>query len=155
MVLSITPMCAWLTRPASRIPSRCVARAPCPSPLPALPLAWLSLAHRPCQPCLLPARTHCPYPWLVPLRLSSAGLGTVLLTPTPSGGTTHLNATRALDTFAADLQNYPENAFSLRGTAMALKALGRVEAARGFDERASIAWQFADVPLRSPCPQLA
>ena len=91
----------------------------------------------------------------MPLRLSSAGLGTVLLTPTPSGGTTHLNATRALDTFAADLQNYPENAFSLRGTAMALKALGRVEAARGFDERASIAWQFADVPLRSPCPQLA
>ena len=71
----------------------------------------------------------------------------------PSGGTAHINATRALAVFAADLRNYPENAFSLRGTASALKTLGEEHSALAYEARASVAWQFADLALRSPCPQ--
>lgn len=90
--------------------------------------------------------------WYFPLRQC---LGYVLLTPAPGGGTGHVNATQALAVFTADLQNYPENAFSLLGTAKALRALGRANAALDYDKRSTIAWQFADVPLHSPCQQLA
>ena len=65
------------------------------------------------------------------------------------------NASEALETFQVDLRAFPENGWSLLGAANASAALGDAAAAAEYTERASVAWQFADAPLSSPCPQLS
>ena len=63
------------------------------------------------------------------------------------------NASHALQVFADDLQALPENAWSLGGASKAAAAVGEADAAKEFAERAAVAWQFADTPLVSACPQ--
>ena len=60
----------------------------------------------------------------------------------------------ALATFKADLEAYPENGWSLFGASVALAALGQAGDAAAMRVRSLVAWQEADVPLESPCPQL-
>ena len=87
--------------------------------------------------------------WYYPPR---ACLGHALLQP---AGGAPLNASEALEVFTADLRAYPENGWSLLGSSDALRALGRDAEAEAMRERALVAWQDADVPLVSACPQLA
>ena len=66
------------------------------------------------------------------------------------------NVSRALAAFSADLENFPENGWSLFGAAKALGMMpGQQAAAAEYKERALVAWQNADEPLLSPCPQLS
>ena len=61
---------------------------------------------------------------------------------------------RALEVFQQDLLQYPENGWSLYGAELALRALKRDSDADEYRNRFVAAWQFADVELTSPCPQL-
>lgn len=66
-----------------------------------------------------------------------------------------VNSTRALEVFQEDLTVFPENGWSLLGASRAAKALGQEGMSAEYFERAQVAWQNADGPLESPCPQLA
>ncbi|HQR22090.1 MAG TPA: tetratricopeptide repeat protein, partial [Burkholderiaceae bacterium] len=66
---------------------------------------------------------------------------------------TQLAASRpaaALDAYRRDLQDHPENAYSLLGRAEAERRSGDTAAAEATLARARVAWKAADVPLPLP-----
>ncbi len=68
-------------------------------------------------------------------------------------GRTQLAASRpaaALDAYRRDLQDHPENAYSLLGRAEAERRSGDTAAAEATLARARVAWKAADVPLPLP-----
>lgn len=65
------------------------------------------------------------------------------------------NVSKALQVFERDLQDFLENGWSLLGASRALRLLHRDKEAASLRERFNKAWQSADVPIESPCPQLS
>jgi hypothetical protein len=49
---------------------------------------------------------------------------------------------------------FPENGWSLFGSALALNSMGKRSEAAAMQGRAEIAWQSSDTTLESPCFQL-
>jgi len=60
----------------------------------------------------------------------------------------------ALQSFTKDLKVFPENGWSLFGSALALKSMGKRSEAAAMQGRAEIAWQSSETTLESPCFQL-
>ena len=60
----------------------------------------------------------------------------------------------ALQSFTRDLKVFPENGWSLFGSALALKSMGKRSEAAAMQGRAEIAWQSSETTLESPCFQL-
>jgi len=60
----------------------------------------------------------------------------------------------ALHSFQQDLEESPENGWSLLGAGLALQGSGRSAEANELQGRARAAWQSAEVLIDSPCPQL-
>jgi hypothetical protein len=85
--------------------------------------------------------------WYYPVRRC---LGYALLQPGPSQ-----NATAALALFEDDLGTFYNNSWSMLGAAQSLSVLGRKAEATQMQAEAMEAWRYADVPLTTPCHQLA
>lgn len=85
--------------------------------------------------------------WYYPVRRC---LGYALLANGPTQ-----NATAALALFEDDLHTFVNNSWSLLGAAQSLRALNRSTEAAQMQAWATEAWKYADVPLVTPCHQLA
>lgn len=85
--------------------------------------------------------------WYYPVRRC---LGYALLAKGPTQ-----NASAALALFEDDLRTFVNNSWSLLGAAQSLKTLNRETEAAQMQARATQAWKNADVPLTTPCHQLA
>ena len=78
--------------------------------------------------------------WMIPVRHA---LGALLL----AGG----ESTEALELYQLDLEDNPENAWSLLGLRQTLEALGRSQEAEAFALRVAAAWARADVDPPASC----
>lgn len=78
--------------------------------------------------------------WMLPVRHA---LGAILL----AGG----EAEEAVEVYRADLEDWPENAWSLLGLQQALQELGRDDEAEALADRVKEAWARADVEPAASC----
>lgn len=65
------------------------------------------------------------------------------------------NASESMAVFERDLDDFPENSWSLYGAAMAADVMGLSRVSAQYKARAMLGWKGADVPLVSPCLQLS
>jgi tetratricopeptide (TPR) repeat protein len=81
-----------------------------------------------------------PPDWIQPARHA---LGAVLLSAK--------RFQEAEPVYRADLERYPENGWSLRGLALALRGLGRLDEAYSVETRFKAAWSHADIRIDTSC----